>query len=222
VMYFGYWGLHAQTVRNNWGGTGALFQQLVTQLGVVAFSCDGESSSGKGAVSAWKAYKQLGVSELADIEDAVSWLRAQSWVDGERIGISGWSYGGFMTSYALTHSKSFRLGLAGGSVTDWRHYDSIYTERFMLTPKNNKDGYEKTSVVRAAGELSGYLVLVHGAMDDNVHPANTLHLAYELQKKGQPFELMLYPKQQHCIVDREQTYHWRLLMLDAIEQHLAR
>ena len=102
--------------------------------------CDNRSASGKGAESAWTAYKRLGESELADIEDGLAWLKKQPWVDGARIGLNGWSYGGFMTAYALTHSTSFAMGIAGGSVTDWRNYDSIYTERYMLLPEHNADG----------------------------------------------------------------------------------
>ena len=90
-------------------------------------------------------------------------------VDSTRIGINGWSYGGFMTSYALTHSKSWSMGIAGGTVTDWRDYDSIYTERYMLMPQNNPEGYEKTSPRNAAKNLHGQLLLLHGAIDDNVH-----------------------------------------------------
>ena len=121
-----------------------LYHQLLAQQGIVVWVCDNRTASGKGAESAWPAYKQLGETELRDIEDGLGWLKQQPWVDAARIGISGWSYGGFMTSYALTHSKSFAMGIAGGPVTDWRDYDSIYTERYMLMPQNNPDGYART------------------------------------------------------------------------------
>ena len=143
-----YAGPHAPTVGNRWTGLNGMFNQFLAQQGIVVWICDNRSASGKGAESAWHAYKRLGESELADIEDGIAWLKQQPWVDATRIGINGWSYGGFMTSYALTHSKSFAMGIAGGSVTDWHLYDSIYTERFMLMPQNNPDGYERTSVSR--------------------------------------------------------------------------
>ena len=137
-----------------------------------------------------------------------------------RIGINGWSYGGFMTSYALTHSTSFAMGIAGGSVDRLALYDSIYTERFMQMPQNNPDGYARTSVVKAAKNLSGRLLLVHGAMDDNVHVQNTMQFAYELQKAGKPFELMLYPKSRHGVSDPALVRHMRLLMVDFIMRTL--
>jgi dipeptidyl-peptidase-4 len=159
-------------------------------------------------------------TELEDIEIGLDWLRAQPWVDAERIGINGWSFGGLMTCYALTHSKSFAMGIAGGSVTDWRNYDSVYTERYMRTPANNPEGYRSTAPRFAAADLHGELLLIHGAVDDNVHPQNTLQMAYELQKAGKPFELMLYPRSQHSVSDPRLVYHLHRTMLDFIERTL--
>lgn len=220
VLMFVYAGPHSQTVRNAWSGANGLFQQLVAQRGVIVWSCDNRSASGKGARSAWTAYRRLGVGELADIEDSLDWLAKQGFVDESRIGITGWSYGGFMTSYALTHSKRFALGIAGGSVTDWRSYDSIYTERLMKLPKNNAEGYDATSVVKAAADLHGKLVLVHGQIDENVHPQNTMRLVHALQKANADFDLMLYPQSRHGVRDRLLNRHWRALTLRAIDEHL--
>jgi len=220
VLQSTYAGPHAPRVKNAWGGTSHLFLQLIAQRGVLVWVCDNRSASGKGAVSAWKAYKRLGVSELEDIEDGVAWLRRQPFVDPARIGIEGWSYGGFMASYALTHSTSFAMGIAGGPVTDWRLYDSVYTERYMGLPAGNESGYAETAPRRAAASLSGRLLLVHGAIDDNVHPQNTLQFAHELQKAGKPFRMMLYPKSRHGITDPAQLRHLRGLMLDFIEETL--
>ena len=214
VFQWTYAGPHAPRVKNSWGGIDYLYLQLLAQQGIVVWICDNRSASGKGAESAWANYKQLGVSELADIEDGISWLKKQPWVDGTRIGISGWSYGGFMVSYALTHSTSFAMGIAGGPVTDWTLYDSIYTERFMLTPQNNPEGYRVSSPLLAAKNLSGRLLLVHGLIDDNVHPQNTIKFAYELQKAGKPFELMLYPKSRHGLTDAALIHHMRATMFD--------
>lgn len=214
VFQHTYGGPHAPQVRDAWGGTTGLFFQLLAQHGIIVWVCDNRTASGKGAESTWPAYKRLGELELQDIEDGVTWLKQQPWVDGSRIGLSGWSYGGFMTSYALTHSTSFAMGIAGGSVTDWRNYDSIYTERFMLTPGHNADGYARTAPRAAAKNLSGRLLLLHGAIDDNVHMQNTMQLAYELQQAGKPFELMIYPKSRHGISDPLLVKHMRTLMLD--------
>lgn len=214
VLQQTYAGPHAQTVRNAWGGKSGLYNRLLAQHGLIVWACDNRSASGKGAESAWAAYKRLGETELADIEDGLVWLKQQGWVDGSRIGISGWSYGGFMVGYALTHSVSFAMGISGAPVTDWTLYDSIYTERYMLMPQNNPEGYRSTSVVKDAKNLSGRLLLVHGAIDDNVHVQNSLQLAYELQKAGKPFELMVYPKSRHGVTDPYLVKHLQEMMLD--------
>jgi dipeptidyl aminopeptidase/acylaminoacyl peptidase len=137
-------------------------------------------------------------------------------VESARIGVSGWSFGGFMTCYALTHSKSFKIGIAGGSVTDWRLYDTIYTERYMDLPQNNPDGYKASSPLNAAKDLQGKILLVHGMIDDNVHLQNTIQFMYELQKAGKQFELMLYPKSRHGVGDPLLVKHMRTLMTDFI------
>jgi dipeptidyl-peptidase-4 len=214
VLQQTYAGPHAPTVRNAWGGSNAMYNQLLAQHGIIVWVCDNRSASGKGAVSAWPAYQKLGETELADIEDGIAWLVQQPWVDRSRIGISGWSYGGFMVAYALTHSASFAMGISGAPVTDWTLYDSIYTERYMRMPQHNPEGYRKSSAVRAARDLEGRLLLIHGAIDDNVHVQNSLQLAYELQKAGKPFELMIYPKSRHGITDPALVKHMRVLMLD--------
>jgi dipeptidyl-peptidase-4 len=220
VLQSTYAGPHAPRVKNAWGDTAHLFLQLIAQRGVLVWVCDNRTASGKGAVSAWHGYKRMGVTELEDIEDGLDWLRRQPFVDPARIGIEGWSYGGFMVSYALTHSRSFAMGIAGGPVTDWRLYDSVYTERYMGLPARNEAGYASTAPRRAAAALHGRLLLVHGAIDDNVHPQNTLQLAHELQKAGKPFRMMLYPKSRHGVTDPAQLRHLRGLMLDYIEETL--
>lgn len=214
VMQFTYGGPSAPRVRDGWYGNTMLYYQLLAQHGIAVWICDNRSASGQGAQSAWTAYKQLGVGELADIEDGLAWLKKQGWVDGARIGIDGWSYGGFMTTYALTHSTSFAMGIGGGNVTDWRLYDSVYTERYMLMPQNNPEGYDKTSVLKAAKNLHGQLLLIHGVIDDNVHMQNTLSLAYELQKANKPFRLMLYERSRHGVADPQLVRHMRQMMFD--------
>jgi len=154
VWFMTYGGPHSPTIRNNWSG-GRARDHMLAQMGMLVFRCDPRSASGKGACSAWTAYKQLGIQELKDIEEAIEWLKDKPYVDDERIGMSGHSYGGFMTAFAMTHSKLFAGGIAGAPVTDWHLYDSIYTERYMDMPQNNPAGYEETSVVKAAENLHG-------------------------------------------------------------------
>ena len=148
-----------------------MYHQLLAQKGIIVWICDNRTASGKGSESVWPLYKNFGEIELRDIEDGVNWLKQQPYVDASRIGIHGWSYGGYMTSYALTHSKSFVMGIAGGTVSDWRDYDTVYTERYMGLPAENPDGYRKSSPRFAAGDLHGALLLIHGMIDDNVHMA---------------------------------------------------
>ena len=220
VFQHTYGGPHAQQVRNSWGASTMMFHHLLAQRGIIVWVMDNRTASGKGAVSAWPVYQRFGELELRDIEDGVAWLTQQPWVDAARIGIEGWSYGGFMTSFALTHSESFAMGIAGGTVSDWRDYDTIYTERFMRTPQNNPEGYRTSSPRFSAADLHGALLLVHGTMDDNVHLQNTLQFAYELQKAGKQFDLMLYPRSRHGITDPALNEHLRRRMLDFILEHL--
>ena len=220
VMSFTYGGPQAAQVRNAWGGGAYLWHQMLAQKGYIIWICDNRTASNKGVESAWSAYRNFGELELRDLEDGVAWLKTQPYVDGARIGIWGWSYGGFMTSYAMTHSQSFKAGIAGGSVTDWLNYDSIYTERYMGLPQNNPEGYRRSSPVHAAKDLHGKILLIHGTMDDNVHVQNTLQFAYELQKAGKPFQLMLYPKSRHGVTDPLLIKHMRQVMTDFILTNL--
>ncbi|MBC7771446.1 MAG: prolyl oligopeptidase family serine peptidase, partial [Pyrinomonadaceae bacterium] len=208
-----YAGPHAPSVFDSWQG-GRLGDEALAREGVIVFRTDPRSASGKGAKSAWTAYKQLGVQELMDLEDAVKWLCKLPYVDPTRIGISGGSYGGFMTAYALTHSTVFSAGVAISSPTDWRDYDSIYTERYMGMPQENPEGYDKTSVVKAAKNLHGRLLLVHGTMDDNVHMLNSLKLVRALQAANKQFEFMLYPGSRHGVGGG----HYRAMFYDFIRR----
>jgi dipeptidyl aminopeptidase/acylaminoacyl peptidase len=215
VWFSTYGGPHAPVVRDMWGG-GRLYDRALANLGFIVFHVDPRSASGKGVCSTWTAYRQLGVQELADIETAIHWLTSRPYIDASRVGMTGHSYGGFMTAYALTHSKLFAAGVAGAPVTDWHNYDSIYTERYMNTPQENPEGYERTSVVKAAAKLHGRLLLIHGIMDDNVHVQNTLQLARALQRADKDFEMMVYPNSRHGIGGR----HYQRLVLDFMRRTL--
>ncbi len=211
VWFMTYGGPHTPTVYDSWSRSWA-WDRLLGEQDVIVFRADPRSASGKGAVSAWTTYRNLGVQEMADIKEAINWLKAKPFVDGDRIGMSGHSYGGFMTAYAMTHSDLFAAGIAGAPVTSWREYDSIYTERFMGTPQNNPEGYEQTSVIDAAKDLHGKLMILHGTLDDNVHTRNSILLVQALQKANKPFEMMLYPGYRHGIWGK----HYRTLMYEFI------
>jgi dipeptidyl-peptidase 4 len=216
VWFMTYAGPHAPTVRDAWSG-GRVNDQMLAEMGYVVFRSDPRSASGKGAVSAWTAYEKLGVPEMADIADAIGWITSHKWADGRRVGMSGHSYGGFMTSYALTHSDLFAAGIAGAPVTDWRDYDTIYTERYMNTPAANPDGYAGTSVVAAGKDVHGRLLILHGEIDDNVHMQNSMRLARALQQADKPFEMMVYPGFRHGIGGM----HYQKLLLDFMDRMIG-
>ena len=220
VLEFTYSGPHAPQVKNAWAGNAYMWHQMMAQKGYIIWICDNRTASGKGAESAWPVYKNMGPLELRDLEDGLTWLKSQPYVDGDRIGLWGWSYGGFMTSYALTHSQSFKMGIAGGTLADQRDYDTIYTERYMQTPQHNPEGYRNSSPRFSAKDLHGKLLLIHGAIDDNVHVQNTIQFAYELQKAGKQFQLMLYPKSRHGVTDPLLVKHMRQMMTDFILTNL--
>lgn len=215
-----YSGPQAPTVRNAWGGATYLWHQMLAQQGYIVWICDNRSASGKGVAPAWTSARAFGAGELRDLEDGINFLKTKPYVDSARIGLWGWSFGGYMTTYAMTNSNLFKIGIAGGSVTDWRLYDSIYTERYMGTPQTNEAGYKATAPLTRAADLNGKLLLIHGMIDDNVHMQNTIQFAYELQKAGKPFQIMLYPKSRHGVVDPLLVKHMRQMMTDFIVNNL--
>ncbi len=202
-----YGGPQAPVVSTRWSETHTLYRELLARRGIGTLVVDNRSSAGRGIADTWGVRGRLGEVELQDLLTAVTWLKSQSWVDADRIAIRGWSYGGFLTLYAMTHSEEFAAGIAGGSVTDWREYDAFYTERYMGLPSENPDGYAATSAVAAAAKLHGRVLLIHGEADDNVHPSGTMRMAGALQKAGKAFDLMIYPGAAHGIHDPAQLWH---------------
>jgi len=216
VYQLTYAGPTSAYVRNQWGGSTYMYHQLLAQHGVIVWVLDNRSAGGKGAEAQWPIYGKLGELELRDLEDGITWLKALPYVDASRIALHGWSYGGFMTAYALTHSTSWAAGIVGAPVTDWRNYDTVYTERYMKIPRNNPGGYRDTAPRFAAAKLHGKMLLIHGGVDDNVHRQNSEQFAYELQRLGKPFEMMIYPRQRHGFADPRMNRHLRQLMFDFV------
>ena len=222
VVFFVYGGPQAPTVRNSWEGRNYWWHQMLCQQGFAVVLSDNRAARGRGVKDTWTIRGDMCRVELQDLEDAVGWVSKQAWADSERFGMWGWSYGGYFTSYALTHSKLFNCGIAGAPVTDWRNYDAVYTERYMDLPQDNEQGYKSSSSVEAAANLHGQLLIIHGERDDNVHMSNSLQLAYALQKAGKQFELMIYPKNRHGIVDPAQRFHLYQLMTDFFMKNLLK
>ncbi|MEO0481614.1 MAG: DPP IV N-terminal domain-containing protein [Planctomycetota bacterium] len=214
-----YSGPNAPSVRNRFRPSA--WHQFLRQEGVLVLQCNVRTASGRGQATTGLCHRRLGVQELKDLEDAVAWVCENHGGDPARVAISGWSYGGFMAGYALTHSDKFALGFAGAGVHDWQLYDTIYTERYMGTPQDNAEGYDETSVIDAAANLRGHLVILHGTIDDNVHLQNSVRLIDALQRAGKDdFEVMFYPRSRHGVRSRAQRAHMRRLMWRVIQREL--
>jgi dipeptidyl-peptidase 4 len=202
VLVYTYGGPHAQVVRNAWGGANFLWHELMAQKGYIVFSLDNRGSAGRGHVFEVPLHLRLGAHELSDNRDGVQYLKSLPYVDGDRIGIWGWSYGGHMTLHAMFEAgDDFKVGFAGGPVTDWHYYDSIYTERYLGLPQKNEKGYEDSSPVKYAGQLKGKLMIAHGTGDDNVHFANTLSVINDLIEAGKYVEVLAFPGRGHGVSD---------------------
>ncbi len=202
VLVYTYGGPHAQVVINGWEGSTFLWHQLMAQQGYIIFSLDNRGSTARGHAFETPIHFHLGSVELSDQRDGVAWLEKQPFVDAHRIGIWGWSYGGQMSLHAMFEAGDlFRAGFAGGPVTDWHFYDTIYTERYMgLLPANEKE-YAGSSPIKHAAGLKGKLLIAHGTGDDNVHFSNTLSLIDQLIKEGKYVEIMPFPGRGHGVSD---------------------
>jgi len=196
VMVYG--GPGEQEVINAWRG--ATWDQVLAQRGFVIWQLDNRGSAGRGHAFESPLYHRFGKTELADQLEGVKYLTEQGFVDAARIGIYGWSYGGFMTLYSLLNAPDvFRAGIAGAPVTNWRNYDTIYTERYLGLPAEDMDGYRASSPVEYASKLKAKLLMVHNLEDDNVLFQNTLQMAEALERAGKVFQMVVYPGKTHAV-----------------------
>lgn len=195
VIFTIYGGPDSKNIYNRWQGNNPSWY---AKNGIIQFRVDHRGSGQFGKNGNDYLYRSLGKWEILDYGDAVKWLRSKEWADPGKIGITGSSYGGYMTCMALTKGAGlWTHGFAGSSVTDWRLYDNIYTERFMDTPQDNPDGYREGSAMTFAADYKGKLYLTHGDMDDNVHLQNSIWLISKLEDEGKIFQFMLYPGGRH-------------------------
>lgn len=215
-----YGGTGVPTVRDDWDRT-VLFDQLLAERGYVVASIDNRTATAESKTIENTSFEDLwGASALNDLLDGVHWLKAQPWVDPERVGIWGRSGGGYFTLAAMTRSAEFRAGISVAPVTDWRYYDSKATEAYMKTPEENPGGYEATNLVARAKDLHGRLLIVFGTYDDNVHPQNSLAFIDALVAAGLPFDMMAYPMRKHGIDDRPARAHLSEKMLEFWKRYL--
>ncbi len=212
VLMYTYGGPSSQVVQDNWGSVAGGLGQLLAQEGVVTVRVDNRGTGMRGRKFCKCTYLRMGILESDDQIAAAKWIATQDWVDAGRIGIWGWSYGGFMAALCILRGAGvFRTAISGAPVTDWKFYDSIYTERYMQRPADNPAGYAETSPVELAHLLQGSLLLVHGTADDNVHYRNSMVLAAKLQSANLPFEIMTYPHCKHGLGSATQHFYEMLL-----------
>ena len=208
VLMYVYGGPAAPQVNDAWGGTRLLWHQSLAQQGYVVVCVDNRGAAWRGRDFRKTTQYTLGVKESQDQIDAARWIGRQSWADARRIGIWGWSYGGFMSALAAGRGGDiFKAALVVAPVTDWNLYDTIYTERYMWTPKENAAGYRDGSPQTYAKGVKARMLLVHGTGDDNVHPQNTVQYANKLQAAGTPFYMLLYPNRTHSISGGNTSVH---------------
>ncbi len=210
VIVVVYGGPGVQAVHDAWPGMG--WDQVLAHRGFLIWQLDNRGSSGRG--HGWESviFRNMGERELEDQKEGIRYLASLGFADTSRMGIYGWSYGGYMTLYTLTHAPGlFRAGIAGAPVTHWRNYDTIYTERYMGLPAGNAAAYERASAVTKAADLSGKLLLVHNLEDDNVHYQNTVQMMDALERADKPFELMVYPQKAHGVSGPVRKHLYQML-----------
>lgn len=222
LFMYQYSGPGSQNVSNSWMGTNDYWHEmLVNQLDIIVVCIDGRGTGFKGRDFKKMTQKELGKYEVEDQVAAAKKLGAEPYIDASRIGIWGWSYGGFMSSNALFQAPdTFEMAIAVAPVTSWRFYDSIYTERYMQTPQENPSGYDENSPLSHVQGLEGKFLLVHGSADDNVHVQNTMRLVEALVQANKQFDWRIYPDKNHGIYGGNTRLHLYTLMTDFIKNNL--
>lgn len=216
-----YGGPGSQTVKDEWGGGNRLWHGLLAQMGYIVVSVDNRGTGARGREFKHCTYLQLGNLETQDQMSAAKYLSTLPFVDASRIGIQGWSYGGYMSSLCITKGADlFKAAIAVAPVTNWRFYDSIYTERFMRTPQENGGGYDTNSPINHVSNLKGAYLLIHGTADDNVHVQNSMEMTAALVKANVQFEQFIYPDKNHGIYGGNTRFHLYTLMTDFLRRTL--
>jgi dipeptidyl-peptidase-4 len=222
VFMYVYGGPGSQTVQDSYGGFNYFWFQMLAQQGYIVVSVDNRGTGARGRDFRTVTYENLGKYETIDQIEAAKWLGKQSYVDASRIGIFGWSYGGYMTALCLTKGADvFKAGVSVAPVSNWKYYDNIYTERYMGTPETNPDGFDANSPTTYTDQLrDGSLLLVHGTGDDNVHWQNSAELINALVRSNKQFDLMVYPDRNHGIYGGNTRYHLYKKMTTFIKENL--
>jgi dipeptidyl-peptidase-4 len=208
-------------VTDSWRPTVSLRAQYLRQRGFLVFTLDNRGSARRGLAFEGTIKRHMGSVEVDDQVDGVRWLVQQGLADQTRVGIYGWSYGGYMAALCLARApETFAVAVAGAPVTSWDGYDSHYTERYMDTPQTNPEGYRESSVLTHAGNMRGKLLLVHGLLDENVHFRHTARLVNALIQSRRPYELLLFPDERHLPRKLEDRVYMEERVCAFLEQHL--
>lgn len=200
VLMYVYGGPGINTVNNEWDGFNGMWYQMLAEKGYIVASIDNRGTGARGAEFQKCTYLHLGKLETQDQIEGAKYFQSRKFVDATRVGIWGWSYGGYMAANCITKGADyFKMAISVAPVTDWEYYDSIYTERYMRTPEENKDGYKEGAPINYADAVKGHYMLVAGTGDDNVHFQNTVEFVHALEKAEKPFSLMMFPDKNHGI-----------------------
>lgn len=208
VIVYWYGGPHAQMVLNGWnGGAGDYWFQYMAQRGYVVFTFDTRGSDNRGKAFEQSIFRRLGEAQMEDMMVAVNYLHAQPYVDKNRMGLFGWSFGGFMTTdFLLNHPGVFKAAVAGGPVMDWKYYEIMYGERYMDTPQENPEGYDATNLIKQAGKLKDKLLLIHGMQDPTVVQQHSVNFVRACIDKGVQVDYMIYPGHEHNVIGKDRAH----------------
>ncbi|MVZ65209.1 prolyl oligopeptidase family serine peptidase [Sphingobacterium sp. DK4209] len=215
VMVYLYGGSHAQLVTDKWLGAAGYFDLYMAQQGYIVFTLDNRGSDARGRDFTRVTHRNLGEAEMADQLVGINYLKSLAYVDSENMGIFGWSFGGFMSSSFMTkHNDIFKAAVAGGPVIDWKYYEIMYGERYMDTPEENPEGYEKTSMLNKADQLKGHLLIIHGAQDPVVVQQHSMEFVQKCIEAGKQVDYFLYPTHEHNVMGKD-----RIHMYDKIAKY---
>ena len=207
VLVYLYNGPHSQMVTNTWMAGGELWYEYMAQKGFIVFTVDGRGTDYRGKDFSQATHRQLGTKEMEDQLKGVDYLKSLPYVDGNRIGVHGWSFGGFMTTTLMTRSPgTFKVGAAGGPVIDWTYYEIMYTERYMDSPQENKEGYDKNNLLNYVDKLKGKLLMIHGAQDPVVVLQHSILYQKKAVDKGIQLDYYLYPGHEHNVLGKDRAH----------------
>lgn len=208
VIVYWYGGPHAQMILNNWnGGAGDYWFRYMAQQGYAVFTLDTRGSDNRGKKFEQRIFRRLGDAQMEDMDAAVSYLKKQPWADADRMGLFGWSFGGFMTTdYLLNRPGVFKAAVAGGPVMDWAMYEVMYGERYMDTPQENPEGYAATNLISQAGKLKDKLLLIHGVQDPVVVQQHSVNFVKACVDKGVQVDYMIYPGHEHNVLGKDRVH----------------